>query len=59
MAQVSEHEFDTVVSFRLRKDEAERLRQLARADDRPVSSFMRRVVLGQLQQVSDRQQVGA
>ena len=59
MSQVNESEFDTVVTFRLQKDEAERLRQLARADDRPVSSYMRRVVLSQLWQSSDRQPVGA
>ncbi len=37
-------EYPTVVGVRLSREQADQLRQLARADDRPVSAIIRRLV---------------
>ncbi len=52
-------EFEEVVSFRLRREEAQRLRELARRDDRPLGNFTRRLVLTGIQQVEQQAGVSA
>ena len=59
MSQLGDTEFGSVVSFRLRPEEARKLRELARADDRPVSVFMRRLTLRELRDACERRAVEA
>ena len=59
MPQRGTTEYEEVISFRLPKDEAERLRQIARADDRTVGALSRKLIRTGLQQLTSQQQAGA
>ena len=51
-------EFGEVLSFRLGHEEARRLRELARRDDRPLSNFTRQLVLAGIRQVDQMVEAG-
>jgi len=51
MPQRGEIEYQSVISVRLPKQEADRLRQLARADDRPIGAYTRRLIRSGLDQI--------
>ncbi len=51
-------EYPTVIGVRLSREQADQLRQLARADDRPVSAIIRRLVTETLSKQQTKEVMG-